>query len=146
MIEYNRFAREKSTAKIYKDLKENEGPLNGKNYNIVFPLAIALGFADSDFKIPIQKSDYFLKPENFGKYLFPIVHALSLYEKDDLEIFTSTNAELYKPVEEYANSGIHLLNENYSGNEYDIIDDWCNEIKEIFKEEKIIERIEKLDL
>lgn len=142
----DRFAREFSTAKIYKDLKDNDGPLKGKNYNVVFPLAIALGFADSEFRTPIQKTDIFLKPENFGKYLFPIVHALAMYEKEDLEIFTLSNEELYKPIEEYANSGIHLLNEKYSGHEYEIIDDWCNEIKQIFKEENIIERIEKLDL
>ncbi|MDO9044554.1 MAG: hypothetical protein Q7U35_04525 [Methanobacteriaceae archaeon] len=142
----DRLSREENTAKIYKDLKDNEGPLKGKKYNVIFPLAVALGYADSEFRTPIQKPDIFIKPENFGKYLFPIIHALAMDEKEDLEIFTLNNDELYKPVEEYANSGIHLLNEKYSGNEYNIIDDWCNEIKKIFKEENIIERIEKLDL
>lgn len=147
MIETDRLARDQNTKEIYQNIRESEGPLNGKNYNIVFPLAIALGFAESNFKMPIEKNpDYFLKPENFGKYLFPIIHSLAIYEQEDLEIFNFGRDKLYKSVEEYANSGIILLNQKYFSNELGIVDEWCNEIKEILSKENIIERIEKLDL
>lgn len=141
-----RIYRSSESDEIYSNLRKNDGPLKGIWSSEIYVLAMALGFAEGK-KTPIEGgSSQVSKPDDFCDSLIPLTNAISVFENEgEIEILKRSNSEIFKISDEYANTGITILEEKYFGNENNFILDLHNEIIDIFEQKNILEKIKKLE-
>ena len=145
----NRLNREKGTNTTYKNLLERSGPLNKKNKYYardIFTLALAYGYM-KNIKLPIETKDNFLNAENFGKNLPSLINALAITKSEKgIYILVEDSSEIFDVAEQYANGGLDFLNLVYVGSEDDFIETLRIHILKLNKDDKIMKKIEEMDL
>ena len=163
----NRLNREKGTNTTYKNLLERSGPLNKKNKYYardiftlalalnkknkyyardIFTLALAYGYM-KNIKLPIETKDNFLNAENFGKNLPSLINALAITKSEKgIHILAEDSSEIFDVAEQYANGGLDFLNSAYVGSEDDFIETLRIHILKLNKDDKIMKKIEEMDL
>ena len=141
--DFNRLTRDNKTRSIYNSLMKDDGPLKGFKSRHIFNLALAIGITESA-EIAINDPEKFIKPENFGKILLPLVYSVAICKSEEgIEILASEKSKIFSFAEEYANAGIHLLKSKYNGSEDQIIENWRREIMQLVKSNDIFQKIEK---
>lgn len=142
----NRLNREKSTDIKYKNLINRTGPLNKKALKDIFTLALAYGYMKKA-KVPIQSKGAFINSENFGKNLTSSINALAITKSDKgIHILAEDTSEIFDVSEQYANGGLDFLEREYVGNEDDFIEKLRINILKNNKDDRIIKKIESMDL
>ncbi len=142
----NRLNREKNTDIKYKNLIERSGPLNKKNLKDIFTLALAYGYMKKT-KLPIQTKNAFVNSENFGKNLTSLINALAITESEKgIHVLAEDSSEIFDVSEQYGNGGLNFLEKEYVGNEDDFIEKLRLMIIKNNKDDRIIKKIESMDL
>ena len=145
----NRLSRDPATESTYQNLSEIPGPLNKDNKiysRDIFALALAYGY-QNNIKLPLEKRKQFIRSENFGKNLPALLKALAVSKSEKgIEILAENTPEIYNFAEQYANGGLDLLDSDYSGNTDEFIEKLRLRILKLNKDDKILKKLEELDL
>lgn len=144
-----RLSREDGTNTVYNNLLSRSGPLNSerKKYTRdIFRLALAYGYING-IRIPLGKKDNFVNKTNFGETLPALINALAITKSPKgIQILAEDPVDVYQVAEEYANGGLDLLNSEYLENGDDFIEMLRLKILEFNKDNKILNKLEELDL
>lgn len=144
-----RLSREKGTNDDYNNLLNRPGPLNSekKKYTRdIFTLALAFGYLEG-IRMPLESKDNFVNKTNFGEYLPALINALAITKSSEgIEILAQDPSEIYQVAEEYANGGLDFLNSEYSGNGDRFIEILRLKILELNKDDKILKKLDELNL
>lgn len=142
----NRLNREKSTDIKYKNLIDRTGPLHKKALKDIFTLALAYGYMKK-VKVPIQTKMGFINSENFGKNLTSAINAVAISKSEKgIHILAEDTSEIYDVSEQYANGGLEFLENEYVGHEDEFIEKLRYYIIKNNKDDRIIKKIESMDL
>ena len=138
-----RLSRENGTNVVYNNLLNRSGPLSSekKKYTRdIFRLALAYGYLN-DIRLPLESKD------NFVETLPALINALAITKSSKgVEILADDPVDVYQVAEEYANGGLDLLNSEYLENGDDFIEILRLKILEFNKNNKILEKLDELDL
>lgn len=142
-----RLGRETGTNKIYNEISSSPGAIksNSLKNRDIFLLALAIGYKNN-IRTPINKIDRFVTNEAFGKVLPFVVDSLAISKKGDIEVISEESQKLYKIAEEYANGGLNLLKDDYVGNSDEFIEMLRSEIISANKNDKILNKLDELDI
>ena len=144
-----RLSRENGTNVVYNNLLNRSGPLSSekKKYTRdIFRLALAYGYLN-DIRLPLETKDNFVNKTNFGETLPALINALAITKSSKgVEILADDPVDVYQVAEEYANGGLDLLNSEYLENGDDFIEILRLKILEFNKNNKILEKLDELDL
>jgi dnd system-associated protein 4 len=108
----DRVAVEPELHEIYKKLSEGSDPEDTPFGELkdVFMMATCLGYAKGKRK-PLSGKRDIIRWETFSRDIdVPVLYALAIAETGDVEILDE-GFEFLTIAEEYANSGIHILND-----------------------------------
>lgn len=145
----DRLKIDKTTRSKYNEILERSGPLNKKNKKFtkdIFILALAFGY-ENNINIPLENKDSLIRSENFGADLQSLVNALSVTESEEgVEILSKSPSDRYVFSEEYANAGLDLLYSEYMGHEDEFIEKLRLKIIELNENDKILKKLEELNL
>ena len=146
----NRLSRAKGTNKIYNGMLERSGPLNKKNNKKgskdIFMLALAYGYM-KNARLPLDSKDNFLNEYNFGKNLPSLINALAISKSEKkIHVLAEDSSEIFQAAEEYANGGLPFLKSEYVGKENDFIEKLRISILKYNKDDRILKKIEEMDL
>lgn len=146
----NRLSRDPATESTYKRLLERPGPLNNKSNKIysrdIFLLALAYGY-QNNVKLPLEKRKQFIRSENFGKNLPPLVKSLAVSKSDmGIEILAENTPDIYDCAEQYANGGLDLLDSEYSANTDEFVEKLRLRLLKLNKGDRILKKLDELDL
>lgn len=145
----NRLSREDGTGDTYNKILGRSGPLNKENKRYsrdIFNLAMALGYM-KNIKIPLTTKDNFLNKTNMGKDLPALITSLAITKSEDgIEILSKDSSEIYDVAEQYANGGLEILNSMYVGHETEFIETLRLHILKLNKDDKILKKLEELEL
>ncbi len=144
-----RLSRENGTNVVYNNLLNRSGPLSSekKKYTRdIFRLALAYGYIN-DIRLPLQSKDNFVNKTNFGETLPALINALAITKSSKgVEILAEDPVDVYQVAEEYANGGLDLLNSEYLENGDDFIEILRLKILEFNKDNRILEKLDEMDL
>ena len=144
-----RLSRENGTNVVYNNLLNRSGPLSSekKKYTRdIFRLALAYGYIN-DIRLPLQTKDNFVNKTNFGETLPALINALAITKSSKgVEILAEDPVDVYQIAEEYANGGLDLLNSEYLENGDDFIEILRLKILEFNKDNRILEKLDEMDL
>ena len=144
-----RLSRENGTNVVYNNLLNRSGPLSSekKKYTRdIFRLALAYGYIN-DIRLPLESKDNFVNKTNFGETLPSLINALAITKSSKgIEILAEDPVDIYQVAEEYANGGLDLLNSEYLENGDEFIELLRLKILNFNKDNKILNKLEELDL
>ncbi len=144
-----RLSRENGTNVVYNNLLNRSGPLSSekKKYTRdIFRLALTYGYLN-DIRLPLESKDNFVNKTNFGETLPALINALAITKSSKgVEILADDPVDVYQVAEEYANGGLDLLNSEYLENGDDFIEILRLKILEFNKNNRILEKLDELDL
>jgi len=144
-----RLSRENGTNVVYNNLLNRSGPLSSekKKYTRdIFRLALAYGYIN-DIRLPLQSKDNFVNKTNFGETLPALINALAITKSSKgVEILAEDPVDVYQVAEEYANGGLDPLNSEYLENGDDFIEILRLKILEFNKDNRILEKLDEMDL
>ena len=144
-----RLSRENGTNFVYNNLLNRSGPLSSekKKYTRdIFRLALAYGYIN-DIRLPLESKDNFVNKTNFGETLPSLINALAITKSSKgIEILAEDPVDIYQVAEEYANGGLDLLNSEYLENGDEFIELLRLKILNFNKDNKILNKLEELDL
>lgn len=144
------FAKDLEVEDIYKDLGKPDGKKEKlfESMKDVYMLAFLLGVKNNQ-NLPIKrKSQDPIKEEIFGSENKRIMDFIVLYLTKDINILkksTESEDKIHTMVEEYANGGIHILNDLLKTDYYNL-DNLIAVIKEFESKEKKLAKIDIADL
>ena len=134
---------------LYNNLLNRSGPLSSekKKYTRdIFRLALAYGYIN-DIRFPLESKDNFVNKTNFGETLPSLINALAITKSSKgIEILAEDPVDIYQVAEEYANGGLDLLNSEYLENGDEFIELLRLKILNFNKDNKILNKLEELDL
>lgn len=131
----DRVAIDPSMHDIYKNLSDGVDPEQAPFGELkeVFLMAACLGYAKKKKRPLPTKTRDIIRFETFSQTDLPILYALAIADTDDVEIL-DRGYEFLTVAEEYANEGIHVLNEKLLGERgrplWNLVDLIRNEIGE----------------
>lgn len=145
----SRLSREKGTNITYNNMLERSGPLNKKNKHFsrdIFALALAFGYME-DIRLSLDTKDNFLNSENFGDNLPSLINALAISKSEEgIQILAEDTSKIFEVAEEYANGGLPLLDSEYVGKEDQFIEKLRLLILKHNKDDRILKKIEEMNL
>lgn len=145
----SRLSREKGTNITYNNMLERSGPLNKKNKHFsrdIFTLALAFGYME-DIRLSLDSKDNFLNSENFGDNLPSLINALAISKSEEgIQILAEDTSKIFEVAEEYANGGLPLLDSEYVGKEDQFIEKLRLLILKHNKDDRILKKIEEMNL
>ena len=84
---------------------------------------------------------------NFGETLPALINALAITKSSKgVEILAEDPVDVYQVAEEYANGGLDLLNSEYLENGDDFIEILRLKILEFNKDNRILKKLDEMDL
>lgn len=144
-----RLSRENGTNVVYNNLLNRSGPLSSENKKYtrdIFRLALAYGYIN-DIRLPLESKDNFVNKTNFGETLPALINALAITKSSKgVEILADDPVDVYQVAEEYANGGLDLLNSEYLENGDEFIEILRLKILDFNKNNKLLEKLDELDL
>lgn len=145
----NRLSREEGTGDTYNKLLGRLGPLNKDNKRYsrdIFTLAMAFGYIN-DIRMPIGSKDNFVNKSNMGDILPALITSLAITKSDEgIEVLGKDSSDIYSVAEQYANGGLEILNSEYVGNEAEFIEKLRIQILKLNKDDRILKKLEELEL
>ena len=95
----------------------------------------------------MESKDNFVNKTNFGETLPSLINALAITKSSKgIEILAEDPVDIYQVAEEYANGGLDLLNSEYLENGDEFIELLRLKILNFNKDNKILNKLEELDL
>lgn len=107
----------KSDRPIYDKLKYSDGPFKGRKNKEIFIMAVALGYKAGTRKKITPPREPYDEIDNFSTEQKSIIKAIAVAE-ENMEIL-SNPAKVYCIAEEYAVTGIKILDGMVNSTEYD---------------------------
>ncbi|MEA4956572.1 hypothetical protein SDC9_07707 [bioreactor metagenome] len=131
----------KNDREIYTKIIKSEGDLSGSSNTEIFLYSMMIGhYILKKREIVSPKEGYIL-----AKYLtddnWNLIRSIAVNEENSMEILQNIDA-MFTIAEEYANAGIHRLNEWYFENEYDFIERVEEFLIGVYNDQRIGEEIE----
>lgn len=103
---------------IYNKLKYNDGPFKGKKNKEIFITAVVLGYYKTKTRSElISPTEQYDEIENLGPERRSIIKAIAVAD-EGIEIL-SDKIKVYTIAEEYASTGIKILESMVYSNEFD---------------------------
>lgn len=131
----DRLSIEKANREIYDKLKELD-LFNKYDNKSLFLMSMVFGF-NKRKQTPLKTTDGYVRESYLRENDESLIKAVAVYEKNDLNVLLNKK-EVYKIAEEYANTGIKIIDQMISDS------DEAEFIKQL--EYLLLEKYEELDI
>lgn len=107
----------KSDREIYDRLKYSDGPFKGRKNKEIFMMAVIMGYYRGQVKGEVTSPEGYDHIDNLGQERRTIIKAIAVAE-EGMEVLTDKE-RVYSIAEEYAVTGIKILDSMANSPEYD---------------------------